>query len=386
MVRGVAGGGRPRTLDLLGAASFVALGLPNGMIGTAWPAMRRAFGAPVGDLGLVLIVATAGAVAVSTLVGAGMRRLGPPVILSLAAGLGALGALGFTLAPGLPTVAGIALLLGLSAGALDGALNTVAGLSARAHLLNLLHGAYGIGTALGPLVVTIAIVAGSWRGAYLALAVADVGLAALWARSRGATARPATPPHRRRTRLDGRVVGGMVVFFVYTGLEVTAGQWETSFSRQHLGLPAFWAGVGTFAYWGALTVVRLLLAAVRRPPPPALLVRAGGAAAAVAAAVIWWQPTRAITLGAFAVLGAALAGVFPALVTMTPARVGRREAQDVIAWQVGAAAAGGSAVAALVGLLIGAAGFAVLGPSLVALALILCGLERLVWRVRAAAR
>jgi fucose permease len=380
-----AGGARVRAFDLLSAGSFVVLGLPDGIIGTAWPAMRRTFDAPVGDLGLVLVVATAGAVAVSAVVGSAVRRLGVPVLLGLAATLGTLGAVGFSLAPGLDTVIGFAFLLGLSSGSMDGGLNTAVGLSGRNRLLNLLHGAYGVGTAVGPLVVTAAIIAGSWRAAYLALAVVDLGVAGLWVRWRAAVVAPVTGRAHRRTRINGQVFGGMVVFFVYTGLEVSAGQWETSFSRQHLGLSAFWAGVGTFAYWGALTVVRLVLAAPPSPPPPGLIVRSGGAVAVAAAAVIWWQPNTAVTLAGFAVLGAALAGVFPALVALTPGRVGGAEAQDVIAWQVGAAAAGGSGVAAIIGALIGAAGFAVLGPSLVTLAVVLCGLDALVWRRQAAA-
>jgi hypothetical protein len=78
-----------------------------------------------------------------------------------------------------------------------------------------------------------------------------------------------------------------------------------------------------------------------------------------------------LTLVGFALLGAGLAGVFPALIALTPARVGARRAQHVIAWQVGAAAAGGSAISAVIGLLIGAFGYAVLGPSLTLLALVL---------------
>jgi hypothetical protein len=87
--------------------------------------------------------------------------------------------------------------------------------------------------------------------------------------------------------------------------------------------------------------------------------------------VIWWQPTAGVAVVGFVVLGAGLAGVFPALIALTPARVGTRRARHVIAWQVGAAAAGGSALSAVIGLLIGTLGYAVLGPSLTVLAVLL---------------
>ena len=84
---------------------------------------------------------------------------------------------------------------------------------------------------------------------------------------------------------------------------------------------------------------------------------------------------------AFAVLGGALAGVFPALITLTPGRIGERRAQHVIAWQVGAAAAGGAGVSALIGLLIGATSLAVLGPALTALAVLVVASELILTRL-----
>jgi len=101
----------------------------------------------------------------------------------------------------------------------------------------------------------------------------------------------------------------------------------------------------------------------------------------IAAAVIWWQPGPAVTVLACAILGAALAGVFPALITLTPTRIGQRRAQHVIAWQVGAAAAGGAGVSALIGLLIAATSLAVLGPALTTLAVLVVASELLLTRL-----
>jgi fucose permease len=171
------------------------------------------------------------------------------------------------------------------------------------------------------------------------------------------------------------------VFFLYTGLEVGAGQWEASFCREHLNLSTGATGLATFGYWGALTAVRISLALVPRPVPPRIVVHSGTALAVIAAAVIWWQPGPAVTVIAFAALGGTLAGVFPALITLTPGRIGERRAQHVIAWQVGAAAAGGAGVSALIGLLIGATSLAVLGPALTALAVLVVASELILTRL-----
>jgi fucose permease len=377
-----------RGLDVLSLGSFVVLGLPDGMLGTAWPSMRQGFGAPIADLGLILLVITAGSVAVSVFVGALIRRFGVPVLLALSGTCAALGAAGFALAPGIWLVFVVAVLLGVAAGMMDGGLNTAVGLSGRPRLLNLLHAAYGVGTTIGPLLVTAAIVLSSWRPAYVALAVLDLVIAASWLVHRrheqarpapapggAADGRTAAPGHpsdawsRRRSTFT--VATGMAVFFIYTGVEVAAGQWEASYCRGHLGLSASAAGIATFGFWGALTGVRIVLALLPRPLPPSLVVWWGSGIAVVAAAVIWWQPGTPVTLAAFVLLGAALAGVFPALIALTPDRIGRGRAQHVIAWQVGAAAAGGSGLSALVGLLIGLAGLSILGPSLTVMAVLL---------------
>jgi fucose permease len=381
----------------------VVLGLPDGMLGPAWPAMRQTFGAPIADLGLILLVTTAGSVTVTAFVGRLIRRLGVPALLSAAGVCAALGAAAFALAPGLWLVFGVTILVGVAAGMMDGGLNTAIGLAGRPRLLNLLHAAYGVGTTIGPLLVTAAIVTGSWRPAYAALAALNLVMAALWLRQRRRDrahllATPATPAPPEapaspgnpaspsshmdpadahpgdswsRRRSSAAVIGGMLVFFVYTGVEVAAGQWEASYCRGHLGLSASAAGIATFGYWAALTGIRILLAVLPRPIQLSRVIHWGSALGAVGAAAIWWQPDRAVALAGFVLLGAALAGVFPALIGLTPARIGRRRAQHAIAWQVGAAAAGGSGLSALVGLLIGVAGLQILGPALTIGALLL---------------
>lgn len=369
----------------------MVLGLPDGMLGPAWPAMRATFGAPIADLGLILVVTTVGSVAVTAIVGRLIRRLGVPALLSAAGLCAALGAVAFALAPGLWLVLGFTVLVGVAAGMMDGGLNTAVGLAGRPRLLNLLHAAYGVGTTIGPLLVTAAIIAGSWRPAYAALAAFNVIMAAFWLRQRRRDLRRSTPnpsdtsenttsptgpslhPSElwSRRRSSAAVITGMLIFFVYTGVEVGAGQWEASYCRGHLGLSASAAGIATFGYWAALTGVRILLAVLPRPVPMVRVVRWGSALGAVGAALIWWQPNRAVALGGFVLLGAALAGVFPALIGLTPARIGRRRAEHAIAWQVGAAAAGGSGLSALMGLLIGVAGLQILGPALTLLAVLL---------------
>ena len=386
-----------RKFDLLSLGTFVVLGLPDGILGTAWPAMRHSLGEPVGALGLILLINTIGYVVVAAFVGRLIPWLGTAAVLAVAGVCAAVGAIGYAAAPGVWLVLSVGPLMGAAGGMMDGALNTAIALTGRPRLLNLLHGFYGVGTAIGPLVATGAIIAGSWRLAYLVLAALDVATACCWiayrhgvptptanasaeragtapdgpgrAEDSGATARPAA------NWTSGRVIAvltlGLIVFFLYTGLEVSAGQWEASYVRGHLGLSASAAGLAAFGYWGALTAVRIGLALPAKPVPAQTVIGPGLLLAVAATGLIWWQPAPVVVVLAFVVLGGALAGVFPALIAVTPQRIGEERAQHAIAWQVGAAAAGGSGISAVIGLLIDRTSLAVLGPALVVLAVLL---------------
>ena len=375
--------GASRTLAALGLGGFVVLGLPDGMWGTAWPAMRHTFHQPLGSLGLILLFGTAGNLVTSLSTGRTLRRFGVGRLLVCAGLIAGTGALVIALASVWAMVLAGALLIGMAAGLLDTGLNTVIALSGRLRLLNMLHGAYGVGSALGPLVVTAAILITSWRPAYVLLIALELLLAYGWWRTSShwtpevaddgeEVADTAAGLDGGPTRHVGLLVGlGVGAFFFYTGLEVTAGQWAASFFRGPLGLSAGSAGPAVFAYWGSLTAARFAVAIPRRTPNPVQLVRLGCIGGLAASALIWWAPSTAAVIVGFALLGAVLAPVFPALVTLTPARIGPARAQHAIGWQIAGANVGAAGLSAFTGLILQHEGLRTLGPCLVVIAIVL---------------
>jgi fucose permease len=404
--------GTKRAFDSLVLYSFVVLGLPDGALGTAWPVMRKGFAAPLDYLGVVLLVGTAGSVLCSSVSGVVLGRLGTRGTIVLAGAAGATGAFGAVVAPSFWAFAAAGGFLGVAAGLLDSSVNTSVAMTGRNRLLNMVHGTYGVGTTVAPLVVTAAVVAGSWRGSYGVVFAAELLLVAAWwlagrdvggVRSGQAPTSPAawgttatadaggseagslaggrhqasvapvsSSTRRARRRRVVAVVGlGLVVFMVYTGFEVSAGQWSPSFDRSVLHMGATTTGVVTFGYWGALTVTRFALALPKRPLAPELVVRWGCLVALGGAALLWWRPVAAVATVGLVVVGAALAGVFPALVALTPGRVGEQLARHVIGWQIGAASVGGSAISAAFGLAFQHLGLSALGPALVIVAVLL---------------
>ena len=387
--------GQAKTFDALAMYAFVVLGLPDGMIGTAWPAVRRGFHAPLEDLGIVLLVSTFGAIASSSVAGVLLGRLGIRRMIMLAGSIAALGAVGIVVSPVLWAFVLSGTGIGVAAGFLDSSVNTAVALAKRNRLLNMLHGSYGIGTTIGPLVITAALLAGSWRPGYgVLLAVELVMVGGWWLAGRRLEARAtedkpmgeaptqavaaervpagsAAPERvRSRSRLVVTVALGLVVFMVYTGFEVSAGQWEPSFDRGPLHMGTGPTGLATFGYWGALTIARFALAAPRRPLSQAGIVRWGCIVALGGAVLVWWRPSSVTALLGLVVIGGALAGIFPALVALTPSRVGEEMARHVIGWQVGAAGIGGSAISAAFGAIFQHYGLKEFGPALVVMALV----------------
>jgi fucose permease len=377
------GGANSRSLAALGLGGFVVLGLPDGMWGTAWPTMRHTFHQPLGSLGLILVFGTIGNLITSLSTGRTLRRFGVGRLLVVAGLIAATGALLIAISSVWAMVLIGGLLMGMAAGLLDTGLNTVIALSGRLRLLNMLHGAYGVGSALGPLVVTAAILITSWRPAYFLLIALELLLAYGWWRTSSHwtpeaadddVATEATVLDDGPTRHVGLLVGlGVAAFFFYTGLEVTAGQWAASFFRGPLGLSAGAAGPAVFAYWGSLTAARFAIAIPRRTPNPVLLVRLGCVGGLGASALIWWAPSTAVVIVGFALLGAVLAPVFPALVTLTPIRIGHARAQHAIGWQIAGANVGAAGISAVTGIILQHEGLRTLGPSLVVIAVALIG-------------
>jgi fucose permease len=381
------------------AGGFVVLGLADGALGAAWPAIHADLALPLADLGLLLIAGTVGVVSTSVLAGRAVDRTPAGRLAAGGAGLLALGALLLASSTGLAQLVVGAVLAGAGSGAIDGSLNTVLARAGRHRLLNLLHGAYGVGTMLGPLAVAVALLAGSWRGAYGLLVLVDLGVGAAlceagWVSSpaAGGARRPAgrgragaptdvsagvaeetkddhrtrdawvavaggDEPGHRRGRL-GLVLALLAVamFVAYTGLEVSAGQWAATFAHGVLGLSAASAAASAFGFWSGLAGVRLLLGIRRQPPGPRPVVGVGLVVAALGIGLLWWRPDLVVALAGLVVLGGALAGMFPALLVLTGARLGGERAGRLTGFQIAGAAVGGSGLSALVGVVLASAG------------------------------
>ncbi|HXM59113.1 MAG TPA: MFS transporter [Candidatus Dormibacteraeota bacterium] len=351
--------------------AFVALGMPDGMLGVAWPSIRGTFDQPLAALGQLLIAGTCGYLSASSASGFLTDRLGTGALLTGSACASGLAMLAFAAAPSWPLLLAGSLVLGLGAGGIDAGGNAYVALRHGAGTMNVMHGCYGIGATLGPLAVTAAIAGGaSWRLPYAgmlaveAVLVAAFGLTArVWGGRRHDEASAPAGPVAGRWLLVGLVAA---LFFVYTAFEVATGQWSFSFLTLARAEPATAAGLAVSGYWGGLTACRLATALVATRLGPRRLLHLSMAGTVVALGLFWWNPVPAVGLAGLVLAGVGLAPIFPALVTLTPGRVGAGLAARVVGVQIAAAGSGGALGPAGLGLVLQRAGVGLLAPVLFA--------------------
>ena len=373
-----------RTLvALLAFLAFVSLGLPDGLLGVSWPSMSRAFGVPLDALGLLVAVTVAGYLLSSFLSGAILRALplGSVLALSTAAAAGSL--LMFALAPAWPVVVVFAFVAGLGGGAVDAGLNAYGASHFSARTLNWLHAFFGLGTTLGPLIVTTVLGAGlEWRWSYALVGTAQALLAVTFFLTRDrwrpleeeagdADEPPVVSAPSIETLRRPIVWLGMAVFFLYTGVEIAAAQWSYSVLTIGRGLAETTAGLSVTAYWASLMTGRILFGFVadRVPLVPTLRIALG--TSALGALLFWLGASWWLSLAGLMLMGLAFAPVFASLIGMTPARVGRAHADSAIGFEIAAAGLGAAIVTAAIGLLADGIGLEAVGASLLVLTLVL---------------
>lgn len=369
-------------------AAFVGLGLPDAVLGVAWPSLRRAFALPVDALGVLLGAGVSGYVVSSFFAGPLTRRLGVGGLLVASTALVAAATAGCALAPRFALVAGAAFLGGGGGGAIDAAINTYAARHFPAGRVAWLHASWGAGAALGPIVMTGALAGGrGWRAGYAtvsvligALAVAFVATRRLWDDGPAAGGRPVERSGVQRALAEPRVRAHAALFLLYAGVEAAAGQWAYSLFTEGRGMDPAAAGLSVSGYWASLTAGRLVSGALARWIEPDHLLRVATAAAPVCAAAVAWGRGPAVDAVALALLGFAAGPVFPLLIAATPERVGPEHAADAVGIQVSASAVGVAALPALAGLVAGRFGLEAIGVFITCCALAVLGGHEVVRR------
>ncbi|HOV31076.1 MAG TPA: MFS transporter [Anaerolineaceae bacterium] len=377
---------RPAGLILLIFVAFIALGMPDGLLGVGWPSIRASFNVPIDALGALLFVSMIGYLTTSFLSGELTRRWGVGRLLIVSCALTGAGLIGYTLVPQWWMMVALGLAAGMGAGGIDSSLNAYVARHYSAGLMQWLHASYGVGVTAGPLIMTAALTNfQNWRLGYLLVGAVQLVLAVtfwitlpIWQQNNSAPvetpAEPQPEVNLGQTLKRHRVWLSMLLFFFYVGSEVTMGTWVYSLLTEGRGVNPQLAGYFAGSYWFTFTVGRILAGLVTRKINIQSLVKVCIIASILAGVILGLNISAWVNLAAVAVIGFAFAPIFPGLISGTPGRVGQQHSNNTIGMQTAAGSLGGTALTSLVGVLARSYGLEVVPAAMVAfLACLLVG-------------
>jgi fucose permease len=346
-------------LVALAFVGFVSLGLPDAVIGVAWPTVRETFRLPQGAVGLVFVASGVGYFVSSFFSGRLTDVLGIRLLLAASTGLVAAAMFGCAVSPVWAAFVACGVIHGLGSGVIDAGLNGYAAHSLSARHMNWLHACYCFGAMLGPLLMTAVLTCGRlYSTGYFLVGTVMLTLALVFLATRPRWGQASPTADDRRPHVSTRkalrhpaVLLHMAVFFLYTGLEMTLSQWAFTVLTESRGVAPEAAGIGVGVYWCSIGAGRLVFGLIADRVGIDRLLR-GCLLAAVAGAVTFAAPLPPEAAFAGLILaGVALAPVFPCLMTRTPQRLGTALSAHAIGYQVGAAMIGAACMPGLLGLI-----------------------------------
>jgi len=361
---------------------FLSLGLPDTLIGVAWPSVRDSFQLPQSAVALVFFGAGCSNFLSSFFTGKLLHTLGIGMLLAGSSALVAFSCFGYGLAPAWWLFAVWSLLHGLGSGAIDAGLNHYAAHRLSARHMNWLHAFYSLGATLGAFMMTAVLAANfDWRTGYLGVAAILLCLSLLFIATRGkwddpcATASAQKPDSgsagMAETLRQPAVWLQAALFFVYTGLEVSVGQWSFTLLTESRNVVQETAGAWVTVYWGSIGVGRILFGMFVERVGIDRLLRLSTLTTALGTVLIALDLGGPVTGLALALAGLGLAAIYPCMMSRTPKRLGKSFTSHAIGFQVSAATLGAAALPSLTGYLAERLGLETLSAAPVAMALIL---------------
>jgi fucose permease len=353
--------------------AFISLGLPDSLLGSAWPVIWPGIGASLGSAGILSMVVAGGTIVSSLISGRLIQRLGTGKITLLSCCLTAGALLGFSAAPSLLWMALLAIPLGLGGGSVDAALNHYVAENYKAHHMNWLHCFWGVGATAGPVIMAYFIArTNSWRGGYTAVAAIQFTLvlvllftlplwkkvAASWGQKERIQDRIGLESGKGTVFQIKGVKNTLVTFLFYCGVEATVGLWGASYLVGARSIPAETAAGWISLYYGGITVGRLITGFITLKVHNRLLIRCGQLCSLGGALILLLPLPAAFSLLGFILIGLGLAPIYPGLLHETPARFGRENSVRLMGYQMAVAYTGTTLLPPLFGLIAASTGMA----------------------------
>lgn len=349
--------------------SFISLGLPDSLLGSAWPAMNVSLNAPLWGAGLVQMLISFCTIISSLNSAKLIHRFGTGKLTAISVATTALALLGFSLAKNYAFLLLMAVPLGLGAGAVDAGLNNYVALHCEAKHMSWLHCFWGVGTIIGPMILSAVLrVGGSWATGYRAVGLIQCAVSALLFATLGMWKRGNIQQEEYGAKalsvwevlsLPG-AKAGMVTFLCYCAVESTLGLWGATYISQVRGVDeATAASFGAMFYIG-ITVGRAISGFMAMKLLPKQMVRVGQALLALGCIFMMIPAGSTLSGIGLVVCGLGCAPIYPNIIQDTPVNYGTENSQAAIGVQMAFAYVGSTFLPSIFGALAGVGGYGLL--------------------------
>ena len=333
--------------------SFISLGLPDALLGAAWPSMYPQFDVPVSYAGIISMIIALGTVISSLQSDRLTRKLGTGKVTAISVGITALALFGFSISHSFWMLCLWAIPYGLGAGSVDASLNNYVALHYESRHMSWLHCMWGVGASAGPYIMGYVLTAGrEWNSGYRVIAILQIVLTAILICS--------LPLWKKRPAeivLDGKIqtakaltirevlqLAGakeiLICFFCYCALEQTTGLWASSYLTLHKGVSADTAAAFASLFFIGITVGRALSGFLTMKFNDVQMIRLGEAVIGVGVLVMLLPFGQNLSLAGLILIGLGCAPVYPCVIHSTPTHFGADKSQAIIGIQMACAYVG----------------------------------------------
>lgn len=330
--------------------AFISLGLPDSLLGAAWPSMYESLNTPIHFAGIISMIVAAGTVVSSLFSAKFINRYGVANITTASVLLTALALLGFSYSESFFWLCLLAVPLGLGAGCVDVALNNYVAIHYQARHMNWLHCFWGVGAALGPIIMSWHLAVGqSWKNGYHTVGWVQIGLVVvlllsfpLWFKNsneqQGNDNTASKPSFKRLLSIPG-LKSALAVFFLYCTIEATFGLWGASYLVIVRDFEAENAAKLVSLYYIGITVGRFVSGFITSSLTNQSLVFLGQTVMALGLVVLL-LPFEITLIPGFFLVGLGCAPIFPSLLHETPINFDEKNSQVIMGMQMASAYVG----------------------------------------------
>lgn len=326
--------------------SFISLGLPDSLLGSAWPQMQESLGVSLSLGGVISFLITASTILSSLMSHQVIQRFGTGAVTMCSVALTALALFGFSLSNSFFALCLWAIPYGLGAGSVDAALNNFVALHCKAKHMSWLHCFWGIGATGGPYIMGLCLSRGmGWQAGYRTISFLQMALTLilllslpLWKKqelplSGGETVRPQTPQWGKLLKRPG-VKAALTAFFFYSALELTTGLWGSSYMVAVRGISAETAAKWISLFYLGITAGRFFSGFLTLRFSDDAMVRLGECTAIVGILLILLPLHNLFLCLGLILTGLGCAPIYPSLLHATPQRFGKSLSQSLMGTQM----------------------------------------------------